>query len=110
MSFKMPTRFNMLGCKRTTGAKTLQSEPQNYLMAVGDDDQSIYGWRGARIENIQRFPEDFLAPKPFDLSKTTAQLSHLQAANEVIKHNSGRLGKELWTEGEKGDPITLYDL
>lgn len=85
------------------------SATTNYLMAVGDDDQSIYGWRGARIENIQRFPQDFAGAHTIRLEQNyRSTMTILQAANEVISHNSGRLGKNLWTEGEQGDPISLY--
>ncbi|MBB3169843.1 DNA helicase II [Simiduia aestuariiviva] len=80
-----------------------------YVTAVGDDDQSIYGWRGARIENIQRFTDDFLNTKTIRLEqnyRSTANI--LKAANAVIDNNQGRLGKELWTDGDEGDLIALY--
>jgi DNA helicase-2/ATP-dependent DNA helicase PcrA len=79
------------------------------ITAVGDDDQSIYGWRGARIENIQQFSKDFAATQVIRLEqnyRSTATI--LDAANAVIARNQGRLGKELWTEGEQGDPIRVY--
>jgi DNA helicase-2/ATP-dependent DNA helicase PcrA len=79
------------------------------IVAVGDDDQSIYGWRGAKIENIQRFSEDFAPVKTVRLEQNYRSTSTiLQAANAVISHNFNRLGKELWTAGEQGEPITLY--
>lgn len=79
------------------------------VSAVGDDDQSIYGWRGAKIENIQRFSTDFADTKTYRLEQNYRSTGNiLSAANAVIKHNYGRLGKELWTEGDKGDPISLY--
>ncbi len=79
------------------------------VVAVGDDDQSIYGWRGAKIENIQRFGEDFSATRIVRLEQNyRSTQTILQAANGVIAHNFGRLGKELWTEGESGEPIALY--
>lgn len=79
------------------------------VMAVGDDDQSIYGWRGAKIENIQRFGEDFPGTQTVRLEQNyRSTQTILQAANGVIGFNFGRLGKELWTEGESGEPITLY--
>ena len=79
------------------------------VTAVGDDDQSIYGWRGAKIENIQRFAQDFSATQIYRLEQNYRSTGNiLQAANAVIKHNAGRLGKELWTEGDKGEPISLY--
>ncbi len=79
------------------------------IVAVGDDDQSIYGWRGAKIENIQRFAEDFDNTRTVRLEQNYRSTGTiLQAANAVITHNFGRLGKELWTAGDQGDPITLY--
>lgn len=79
------------------------------VVAVGDDDQSIYGWRGAKIENIQRFTEDFPDTRTIRLEQNyRSTRTILQAANGVIAHNFGRLGKELWTDGESGEPISLY--
>ncbi len=79
------------------------------VVAVGDDDQSIYGWRGAKIENIQRFTEDFNATQTIRLEQNyRSTQTILQAANGVIAHNSDRLGKELWTDGEIGEAISLY--
>ena len=79
------------------------------VVAVGDDDQSIYGWRGAKIENIQRFTEDFASTHTVRLEQNyRSTQTILQAANGVIAYNYGRLGKELWTAGESGEPITLY--
>ncbi len=79
------------------------------LMVVGDDDQSIYGWRGARIENIQQFSSDFADAETIRLApnyRSTAGI--LKAANALIANNQGRLGKELWTDGEDGEPLGLY--
>lgn len=79
------------------------------VAAVGDDDQSIYGWRGARIENIQQFSKDFPATQLIRLEQNyRSTQTILSAANAVIAHNHGRLGKELWTSGEEGEPIALY--
>ncbi len=79
------------------------------VVAVGDDDQSIYGWRGAKIENIQRFTQDFAATRTVRLEQNyRSSQTILRAANAVIAFNQGRLGKELWTAGESGEPITLY--
>ena len=79
------------------------------VVAVGDDDQSIYGWRGAKIENIQRFSEDFAGTRTVRLEQNyRSSQTILKAANGVIANNHGRLGKELWTAGESGEPITLY--
>ncbi len=79
------------------------------VTAVGDDDQSIYGWRGARIENIQRFTQDFSNVHTIRLEqnyRSTATI--LKAANAVIDNNRGRMGKELWTDSVDGDLISVY--
>ena len=79
------------------------------LFAVGDDDQSIYGWRGARVENLQQLRDDFAGTTLLRLEqnyRSTATI--LKAANALIGHNQARLGKELWTGGDDGDPIRLY--
>ena len=82
---------------------------QDKLMAVGDDDQSIYGWRGARIENIRQFTTDFANATTIKLEQNYRSTSTiLKAANAVIANNTDRMGKELWTEGNKGEPINLY--
>jgi DNA helicase-2/ATP-dependent DNA helicase PcrA len=75
---------------------------------VGDDDQSIYRWRGARVENMQNFRRDFGATV-FRLEQNYRSTGViLGAANEVIRRNEDRLGKELWTEAPGGEPIRLY--
>ncbi|MGL5948809.1 MAG: UvrD-helicase domain-containing protein, partial [Aeromonas sp.] len=79
------------------------------VMIVGDDDQSIYGWRGAKIENIQRFLTDYPGATTIRLEqnyRSTANI--LTAANQVIANNAERMGKQLWTEGEAGELISLY--
>jgi DNA helicase II / ATP-dependent DNA helicase PcrA len=79
------------------------------VVAVGDDDQSIYGWRGARIENIHRFRQDFADVQLIRLEQNYRSTGTiLKAANALIDHNTDRLGKELWTDGVEGDPIALY--
>lgn len=78
------------------------------LMVVGDDDQSIYGWRGARIENIQQFNQDFSAAIIRLEQNYRSTSTILQAANGLIANNSDRLGKELWTDTGEGEAITLY--
>jgi DNA helicase-2/ATP-dependent DNA helicase PcrA len=80
------------------------------LMVVGDDDQSIYGWRGARIENIQKFSSDFPGTETVRLEQNYRSTSTiLKAANKLIANNQGRLGKELWTDGSEGEQISLYE-
>ncbi len=80
-----------------------------YVSAVGDDDQSIYGWRGAKIENIQRFTDDFSQAQTIRLEQNYRSTGYiLKAANGVIENNGGRLGKKLWTDGEDGEAIELY--
>ncbi|WP_136254692.1 DNA helicase II [Onishia niordana] len=79
------------------------------ITVVGDDDQSIYGWRGARVENIRRFEEEFTDTKTVRLEQNYRSTSAiLEAANALISQNTGRMGKELWTDGERGAPISLY--
>jgi ATP-dependent DNA helicase UvrD/PcrA len=80
-----------------------------HLFIVGDDDQSIYGWRGARIENIQQFHTDYQDAASIRLEQNYRSTGNiLAAANAVIANNSERLGKELWTEDDDGDLIQLY--
>ncbi|MFP3029568.1 MAG: DNA helicase II [Arsenophonus sp.] len=79
------------------------------VMIVGDDDQSIYGWRGAQIENIQRFLQDFPAVKIIRLEQNYRSTNNiLKSANALIANNNNRLGKNLWTEGDDGEPISIY--
>jgi len=81
----------------------------NHLTVVGDDDQSIYGWRGAKVENILKFEQDFPGTKTIRLEQNYRSSGNiLKAANAVISHNQGRLGKNLWTTGEDGEPARLY--
>ena len=80
-----------------------------HITAVGDDDQSIYGWRGARVENIHRLQQDLGDVQLVRLEQNYRSTGNiLTAANALIGHNGDRLGKDLWTEGEAGDPIALY--
>ncbi|MEO7756967.1 MAG: UvrD-helicase domain-containing protein, partial [Dokdonella sp.] len=80
-----------------------------HVFVVGDDDQAIYGWRGARVENVQHFLRDFPAARTIRLEQNYRSTGTiLAAANAVIAHNPDRLGKQLWTAGEAGDPIELY--
>ena len=82
---------------------------ETFPFVVGDDDQSIYRWRGARVENLHQFRRDYADAKLFRLEqnyRSTAAI--LEAANGLIANNTRRLGKNLWTSGAKGDPIRLY--
>ena len=82
------------------------------VFAVGDDDQSIYGWRGAKVENIQRFQDDFSLTKPVQiirLEQNYRSTQHiLEAANAVISKNTQRLEKNLWTNSKGGQRIGIY--
>jgi len=79
------------------------------MTVVGDDDQSIYGWRGAKIENIHRFQKDYQNTSVVRLEQNYRSTSTiLKAANALIMNNDGRMGKTLWTEGEAGEPINVY--
>jgi DNA helicase-2/ATP-dependent DNA helicase PcrA len=79
------------------------------LFAVGDDDQSVYGWRGALVDNMLRFEKDNVGARLLRLEQNyRSTQTILSAANQVIRNNDGRLGKELWTEGPKGEPIKLF--
>ncbi|AEF05003.1 DNA helicase II [Alteromonas sp. KS69] len=89
--------------------RMLCSGNQNNIMIVGDDDQSIYGWRGANVDNIQHFLKDFNNPTTIRLEQNYRSTGTiLKAANTVIDNNTGRLGKELWTDGNDGEPISVY--
>ena len=79
------------------------------MMVVGDDDQSIYGWRGAKIENIHRFSKDFSSVSVIRLEQNYRSTGNiLTAANHLIAHNGDRFGKQLWTEHDSGEPISQY--
>jgi DNA helicase-2/ATP-dependent DNA helicase PcrA len=76
---------------------------------VGDDDQSIYRWRGARVENLQQFQRDFPSATLVRLEQNYRSTGTiLNAANAIIANNAGRLGKELWTAGNEGEAIRIY--
>ena len=80
-----------------------------HLCCVGDDDQSVYGWRGARIENILQFPRDFAQVTTVRLEQNYRSSGNiLAAANALIANNQGRMGKNLWTDGDDGEPIAVY--
>jgi len=82
---------------------------RNNLFVVGDDDQSIYGWRGARVENIRDFQKDYPGAPLVRLEQNYRSTETiLQAANAVIANNASRLGKNLWTDGGAGERLSLY--
>ena len=86
----------------------LLAEPRRNLCCVGDDDQSIYSWRGAEVANILRFEKDFPGAKVIRLEQNYRSTPHiLAAATGLIAHNSGRLGKTLWTEVNEGDRVKV---
>ncbi len=88
----------------------LLSSAHGNLFAVGDDDQSIYGWRGAKLENILHFEKDFKGAKVFKLERNYRSTKHiLQLANTVIKNNGKRKDKTLWTENDEGAPTKVYE-
>ena len=83
---------------------------QGRVTVVGDDDQSIYGWRGAKVEYIQKFQGDFPDAHLLRLERNYRSTSNiLNAANHLIAHNRGRLGKTLWTDAGDGELVSLYD-
>ncbi|MCU7807642.1 MAG: DNA helicase II [Candidatus Thiodiazotropha sp. (ex Semelilucina semeliformis)] len=87
----------------------LLSGQRNNLFVVGDDDQSIYGWRGARVENIQNLQTQHQATQLVRLEQNYRSTGNiLNAANALINNNTSRLGKQLWTEDGEGEPINLY--
>jgi DNA helicase-2/ATP-dependent DNA helicase PcrA len=82
----------------------------NKVFIVGDDDQAIYGWRGARVENIQRFQHDFASAEVIRLEQNyRSTTTILSAANALIDNNADRMGKKLWSSGEDGEPIIFYN-
>ena len=88
--------------------KLLAGGQKSRVFVVGDDDQSIYGWRGAKVENVQHFVDDF-RPEIVRLEQNyRSTQTILAAANRVIDHNDDRMGKNLWTEGEQGEPVRVF--
>ena len=86
----------------------LLGQERRNICCVGDDDQSIYSWRGAQVENILKFEKDFPGAKIIRLEQNYRSTPHiLAAASGVIAHNSGRLGKTLWTEVDEGDKVQV---
>lgn len=88
----------------------LLAKAHQNLYVVGDDDQSIYGWRGADIRNILDFEKDFPGTRIFRLEQNYRSTQNiLKAAGSVVLHNQGRKGKTLWTDGEEGEKIALIE-
>jgi DNA helicase-2/ATP-dependent DNA helicase PcrA len=89
----------------------LLAQGSNNVCCVGDDDQSIYGWRGAEVENILRFEKDFVGAKIIRLEQNYRSTNNiLRAAGAVIGNNTDRLGKELWSEAGDGELVTVMGL
>ncbi len=89
----------------------LLAEPRRNLCCVGDDDQSIYSWRGAEVANILRFEKDFPGARLIRLEQNYRSTSHiLAAADGLIAHNAGRLGKTLWTDAGDGDKVKVIGI
>ena len=87
----------------------LLTEGKDNLFVVGDDDQSIYGWRGAKIENLQNFQLHYPNHQLIKLEQNYRSTGNiLKSANALIEKNEGRLGKELWTDSSDGELISLY--
>ena len=87
----------------------LLTDGKDNLFVVGDDDQSIYGWRGAKIENIYSFQKHYPNHQVIKLEQNYRSTGTiLKAANKIIANNAGRMGKELWTKAGEGDLISLY--
>ncbi len=87
----------------------LLTDGKDNLFVVGDDDQSIYGWRGAKIENIYSFQKHYPNHQVIKLEQNYRSTGTiLKAANTIIANNTGRMGKELWTATGEGEPCSLY--
>ncbi|MBP1090716.1 DNA helicase-2/ATP-dependent DNA helicase PcrA [Bradyrhizobium japonicum] len=103
--FDAPHRPGMT--EQTAGTPTATPHVKN-ICCVGDDDQSIYGWRGAEVDNILRFEHDFPGAKVIRLERNYRSTGHiLAAASHLIAHNEGRLGKTLRTEDQDGEKVTV---
>ena len=100
-STRTPTSPSTCGCE-------LLAQGSPNICCVGDDDQSIYGWRGAEVDNILRFETDFPGAKVIRLERNYRSTGHiLAAASGLIADNKGRLGKTLFTDGQDGDKVTV---
>ena len=103
------SRFRVCACSASRNDAVAQpSAPLKNICCVGDDDQSIYGWRGAEVDNILRFDHDFPGAKVIRLERNYRSTGHiLAAASHLIAHNEGRLGKTLRTEDVDGEKVTV---
>ncbi len=109
-------RFNQVHVDEFQDTNTIQyawlrllTQNQQNLFVVGDDDQSIYGWRGAKIENLFSFQSHYPDHQIIRLEQNYRSTGNiLKAANSLIDNNQGRMGKELWTASGDGEPISLY--
>lgn len=91
------------------GFVRLLAGDSGHVFVVGDDDQAIYGWRGAKVENVHKFLADFPGAATLKLEQNYRSSANiLNAANAVITHNPDRLGKQLWTDSGDGEAIDLY--
>jgi DNA helicase-2/ATP-dependent DNA helicase PcrA len=92
------------------GGRATAADAENVIFAVGDDDQSIYAFRGASAANMQSLQTDFGIETVIKLEQNYRSHGHiLDAANALIKHNERRLGKDLWTDEAKGEPLRVYE-
>ncbi len=92
------------------GFVRLLAGEEGHVFVVGDDDQSIYGWRGAKVENVRKFLHDFPGARTIRLEQNYRSSGNiLDAANALIGHNTKRLGKNLWTDRGAGEPIRVYE-
>jgi len=92
------------------GAPDAHGRPEQSVIAVGDDDQSIYAFRGARVGNMADFEREYRVPRVVKLEQNYRSFGHiLDAANDLISHNTQRLGKNLRTDAGPGEPIRVYE-
>jgi DNA helicase-2/ATP-dependent DNA helicase PcrA len=104
-----PAPLNASEARRDPASGAREQKPHvKNICCVGDDDQSIYGWRGAEVDNILRFDHDFPGAKVVRLERNYRSTGHiLAAASHLIAHNEGRLGKTLRTEDQDGEKVTV---
>jgi DNA helicase II / ATP-dependent DNA helicase PcrA len=103
-----PGALSASSARRDPASGEREKTPPKNICCVGDDDQSIYGWRGAEVDNILRFDHDFPGAKVIRLERNYRSTGHiLAAASHLIAHNEGRLGKTLRTEDVDGEKVTV---